>query len=323
MTDHVGQHAIAYRFGTPSDIVRHETHAYASPAPNDVLIRMRYATSNPSDLITLSGEYRARIQLPFVPGFEGVGKVVACGENVTSLAEGMRVWPIGSAGSWQTYKGTSADWCFPVPDDLSDIDAASAYINPMTAWYLLEQCLSLRPGMRLVINAAGSAIGQMLIRLCNAHGITPIAMVRSEAAAARLEGLAVEALWWQDKLLPACAPVDAVLDCVGGEVGLTLLAWLKPRGHYLHYGLLSGTPLPRRFWEMRRDRPYQAVHLKQWMHQASRDRLVQAFAWVADKLRTGLIYTTVGEIYPFASLHKALRETNSLTGRGKVMLNLE
>ena len=139
-------------------------------------------TINPSDIVTISGAYAHRTELPFVPGYEGVGIVEAvCGG--TPLKVGERVWPLGSAGAWQMFKVSDWQWCLRVPDELSDEQAASAYINPLTARFLTRSLLS-SSAQRVAVNAAGSAIGRMLIKLANRVGIRPIAIVRHPRLAA-------------------------------------------------------------------------------------------------------------------------------------------
>lgn len=113
--------AVVRQFGNAADCIALEQ--YTAPAPAEHLaVRMRLAAINPSDLITISGAYPTRTRLPFVPGFEGMG-----------IADGRRLLPIGSSGAWQQIKHSEPRWCFTLPEWLSDQQAATSYINPMTA----------------------------------------------------------------------------------------------------------------------------------------------------------------------------------------------
>ena len=70
------------------------------------LIYLLLLLINPSDLVAISGAYRSRATLPFVPGFEGVGIVESVGPGVQQSLLGHRVLPLGSSGAWQDVKVT-------------------------------------------------------------------------------------------------------------------------------------------------------------------------------------------------------------------------
>ena len=130
--------------------------------------------------------YEDRTALPFVPGFEGVGEIARLGTGVSGLAVGQRVLPIGASGLWQEYLVRPAEWCFAVPDDLSDDQAAMAYVNPLTAFGLIdavEAHFGKAGGQRIGVTAGASAIGRMLLVLLAEAGFHPVAPVRSAATA--------------------------------------------------------------------------------------------------------------------------------------------
>nr|WP_240343529.1 zinc-dependent alcohol dehydrogenase family protein [Erwinia persicina] len=168
--------ALVREFGNISHVMQLEQQALPPLAAGQVRVKMAFATINPSDIITISGAYRSRIALPFVPGFEGMGRISQSDDP--SLRVGQRVLPVGSMGAWQHYKDSDPQWCFTLPDFVTDQQAATSYVNPMTALLMLTEALQRSPGMRIIINAANSAIGKMLIRIANHLGLTPIAIVR-------------------------------------------------------------------------------------------------------------------------------------------------
>jgi NADPH:quinone reductase-like Zn-dependent oxidoreductase len=171
------------QFGAAGDVIALEDCPLPRLSAGQVLVRMRLCAINPSDLITISGVYRSRTALPFVGGFEGVGVIDAVADDVAAkpggLRPGQRVLPIGSVGTWQTYKVMHDEWCFPLLPALSEEQAATSYINPMTAWLMLTEAATVTMKTRMAISAAGSAIGRMLIRLANARGIRPVATISS------------------------------------------------------------------------------------------------------------------------------------------------
>ncbi|MGL4964377.1 MAG: zinc-dependent alcohol dehydrogenase family protein [Inquilinus sp.] len=305
---------VAHRFGPPAEVLSAEPGLRPQPGPAGAVVRMLASAINPSDLLTIRGAYPHRTPLPFVPGFEGVGVVEALGPGAAGLRLGQRVLPLGSAGGWQGWKGLPAEWCVPVPEDLTDDQAATAYVNPLTARLMLR-ALAPAPGAAIGVNAAGSAIGRMLLRMLHAAGVRPLAILRAPAALPAGEPAA--AVVAEGAALP---PLDGGLDAVGGASGLALAAAIRPGGTLIHYGLLSGVPLPpdlgrregvtvRPFW------------LRSWVHSSSRAALLEAMAEVFGDIRSGLAATAVAARYPLTEAAAALAH-DARPGRrsGKILL---
>ncbi|KAF7590865.1 hypothetical protein BBP40_002279 [Aspergillus hancockii] len=156
-------------FGPPKEVVVGELYEPQVPGPGQVRIKLLLASVNPSDSVTISGAYRSRTPLPFVPGFEGAGVIESVGAEVSELLVGQRVLPLGSAGTWQEMKIAEERWCFPVPPDFTDQQAAMAYINPLSAWMTVREYAPVPPAV-VAVNAATAAIGQTVIRMLNHAG---------------------------------------------------------------------------------------------------------------------------------------------------------
>jgi NADPH:quinone reductase-like Zn-dependent oxidoreductase len=300
----------AHRFGAPADVLICESAPAVASAPSDVVVKMLASSINPSDLVSVSGAYAFRLPLPFVPGFEGVGVVDAIGAEVSGLRMGQRVLPLGSAGGWQSCKVLPAEWCIPVPDDLSDAQAATSYVNPLTARLMLS-ALAPAPGMLVAVNAANSAIGRILLRLLDAMKVRPLAIVRSKQAMTLLADEPVLDVILAGERLP---PLDGGFDAIGGEDGAAMARVILPGGTLMHYGLLSGTPLPsglgavvKPFW------------LRNWVHAASREELSAAMAEVFDDIRSGLAAATIEACYPLAEYRAALAHNAQAGRRGKIL----
>ena len=320
--------AVVRAFGPVPDAVALETYEPEPPGPGQVSVRMTARSVNPSDLVTIAGTYAWRTPVPFVPGFEGVGVVEETGPGVTTCGVGDRVLPIGSAGAWQDVKVTDARWCFPVADDLSDDQAATSYINPLTAWLMLHERAALAPGMSVAVDAAASAIGRMLIRLANAAGVRPIALVRTAASRRLLGGLDMAAVVVTDDEKPAPAlraatdgrGLDLALDAVGGSCGEALALALRPGGHLLHYGLLSGTPLPADLPRRRPDIRIELFWLRRWVHAQSRTVIAERLAAVAPLVSAGIAASPIEAAYPLRDLPEALRHHLRPGRHGKILV---
>ena len=308
--------AIVRQFGSAVQCVEPEHTPPPVAGPGEVVVRMQLAAINPSDLITISGAYPTRTRLPFVPGFEGIG----------TLADGRRVLPIGSAGAWQQLKLSDATWCFPLPAWLSDEQAATSYVNPMTAWLMLTDALRLPAGARVVINAANSAIGRMLLKMAQQLGLDAVAIVRRQQAAEALDS-AYPVIVMADadnrhavQQLRVSGGVDAVLDCIGGQSALTLAQALKPDGAFISYGLLSGEAIPAAFWRQRPDIAFRYFHLRQWVHQASRAQIASKLDEVFALIRSGVATTAIAAVFPLAEITDALHFCQQQRPAGKVLI---
>ncbi|ARO27567.1 Zn-dependent alcohol dehydrogenase GroES-like protein (plasmid) [Rhizobium sp. TAL182] len=317
--------AVVRKFGPAEKVVGIERAERAPLSRDQVRVRLLARSINPSDIITISGAYAGRTTLPFIPGFEAFGVVEACGEEVHGLVPGTRVLPVRSAGGWQEFKDTDPAWCLRVPDALSDFEAATSYVNPMTAWLMLHKKIGLRPGMRIALNAAASSIGSILIGMANAVGVEPIAIVRSEESLARLRGrLEAVIVDRADGNVAAGLAgrhgLDAVLDCVGGACASILADALRPGGHFLHYGLLSGESIPPSFWVSHPDIAFSFCHLREWVHSETMGDVQRAYAEVAAMIASKVIATEVREVFPLEKIGEALRAALPFRAGGKVLL---
>jgi NADPH:quinone reductase-like Zn-dependent oxidoreductase len=314
--------------GPAPEVVALETYEPGQPGPGQVRVRMTARSVNPSDLLTISGTYSARTGLPFVPGFEGVGVVEDVAPGVTEPRAGDRVLPIGSAGSWQEVKIAQAECCFPVAAELTDEQAAMSYINPLTAWLMLYERAVLFPGMSLALNAAGSAISRILIRMANSAGLRPIALVRTCDARRLLAGGDLEAVVVAEGEAVENAVreatngrgIDLALDAVGGASGEGLALSLRSHGHFLHYGLLSGRPLPADLPRRRPDVRFELFWLRNWVHTQSRHVIAARLAEVARLVSNGLAATPIEASYPLRDLTAALRHSLRHGRSGKILI---
>ncbi|ARM92050.1 Zn-dependent alcohol dehydrogenase GroES-like protein (plasmid) [Rhizobium sp. CIAT894] len=317
--------AVVRKFGPAEEVVGIERAELAPLRRDHVRVRLLARSINPSDIITISGAYAGRTTLPFIPGFEAFGVVEACGEEAHGLVPGTRVLPVRSAGGWQEFKDTDPNWCLRVPDALSDFEAATSYVNPMTAWLMLHHKIGLKPGMRIAINAAASSIGSILIGMANAAGVEPIAIVRSEESRARVSGrLEAVIVDKADSDLAAGLAgrhgLNAVLDCVGGARASVLADALRPGGHFLHYGLLSGESIPPSFWASHPDIAFSYCHLREWVHSEAMGEVQRAYAQVAAQIAGKVIATEVREVFPLEKVGEALRAALPFRTGGKVLL---
>ncbi|MVO90372.1 alcohol dehydrogenase catalytic domain-containing protein [Streptomyces sp. p1417] len=313
-------------------LVVRDVDAPTAPGPGEVVVRMLVSTVNPSDAVTVSGAYGSRTSFPMVPGFEGVGVIASAGPGVPAGAVGQRVLPLGAAGNWQQYKRLAHSWCVPVPDDLPDEVACFAYINPLTATLMVERFC--RSGARnAVVTAATSAIAQHLAELLTDRGVKPVGVVRGTPGRAVADPTRWQTVvrtdepGWRERLRAAAGPrgVDVAFDCVGGDVGGDVCALTADDGVFVHYGLLSGRPLPTTCASRQGGPRVELFRLRDTVQNGGDGtgrHLSRLFAPVFENLRRGRLRTTVATRVGLSELPRHLELPGS--GRvGKILIEIE
>lgn len=316
--------SLVRQFGDPGQVIELVDIDRHTPGAGEVEIGISLSAINPSDLIPVTGAYSARTVLPFVPGFEGVGIVTRIGAGVRALKPGDRVIPIGASGLWQQFLVRPVDWCFPVPDDIDDQQAATSYVNPLTALRLVEQLRghfgSLK-GRSVGVTAAGSAIGGMLLRLLELEETETTAIVRSEKRMSRL-GDTYRIIVADGDNPPPRLAFDAVLDAVGGNLAGELIARsVQSGGIVIQYGALSGVPIPQTAISDRPDVRFAFLWLRTWVHSAGRDALEAAFERSFAGQRDGLFASPIAATYPLSRLAEALVHQADPRRDGKILLD--
>lgn len=240
------------QFGNPQAVCEFAPQTRQEMPERGVRVQMIARPINPSDLIPITGAYRSRLLPPFVPGFEGVGRVIETGAQTTGFTVGDRVLPLGKNGTWASEVIADPDWCVPVPDGFGDEMAAQLYINPTTAWWIMTRELDLQPGDGVAVNACGSAISRIFLALAKARGIRFTAIVRGDARCAEWRAFGAETIIDRDRedigtTLHSVVTehgLKAGIDAIGGSDGLAMATSLPAGARFIHYGLLSGQPLP-------------------------------------------------------------------------------
>lgn len=225
------------------------------PGPRHVLVRIAAAPVNPSDLMFIRGRYGFTKPLPAVPGFEGSGTVVQAGQGLLPrLLLGRRVAcaaadPDIAGGTWAEYLVTRATHCIPLRRHVDIEQAAAMFINPLTAWALLEQARRGRH-RTLVQTAAAGAVGRMVIRLAKRFSLATINVVRRPEQVELLRGLGAEHVLdsnepgFDERLRELCRRLGATIgfDAVAGRLSERIAAAQPPGSRLLVYGALSLLP---------------------------------------------------------------------------------
>ncbi|WP_033222529.1 zinc-binding dehydrogenase [Kitasatospora phosalacinea] len=219
------------------------------PGPGEVLVEVAHA-----NLTFVETQFRATglgpftAALPMVPGNGVGGTVTALGPGVDADWLGRRVVSsTGGSGGYAELAAVPADGLHVVPDGLA-LDAATALLADGRTARLLLETAAPAPGERVLVTAAAGGVGTLLVQLAataGAHVVAAAGGPRKLALAAEL-GAAETVDYLRPDWTRDLAPVDLVLDGVGGALGRAAADLLREGGRILSYGLASGswTDLP-------------------------------------------------------------------------------
>src|SRR5512138_2404928 len=124
------------------------------PGPGKLRVRVRAAGVGSTDLTMLAGSYAFAPRIPFVPGYEVAGVVDAVGPGVAGFALGQRVAALTVHGGFAELLVRGAEHFLPIPDGVSDVQAAAAILNYVTAWQAIHRTAKVRPGATALVTAA-------------------------------------------------------------------------------------------------------------------------------------------------------------------------
>jgi len=148
--------AIHETHGNPTEVLRVVEQPWPKPGADEVVVKMAAAPINPADLNSIEGKYPIRPALPATPGMEGAGTVVELGSAVRDLEVGSQVILPHGLGTWREACAVAANKLVSVPSEVEPIQAAMLKVNPITAWRMLHDFVSLQRGDWVIQNAANS-----------------------------------------------------------------------------------------------------------------------------------------------------------------------
>jgi NADPH:quinone reductase-like Zn-dependent oxidoreductase len=317
-----------HRFGPPAEVLQLDELPLPEPGPGQVRLRLTHRAINPSDLLTVSGEYGRLPALPAVAGLEGAGVIDALGEGLGGWQPGMRVVPLGASGTWRDYVLADAARLLPVPDAVSDETAGQFVVNPVSAWVMLDE-LALRPGDWIVQTAAGSTLGRLLIQMARLRDYRTINLVRRREQVEELRELGGDAVFALDepdvvdrvRALTDGRGAPAALEAVGGAMGALALRCLRPGGVMLVYGLLSGEPLPLNNGEMLfRGLTVRGFWLTHWFQRTPPETAAATLGELMRLMADGQLVPPVEATYDLADFRAAVEHAQRPGRRGKVLL---
>jgi NADPH2:quinone reductase len=313
-------------FGPPESLAWREVPAVL-PGPGEVLIEAHAVGVNFPDLLVVAGTYQDLFPLPFTPGKEAAGVVRALGAGVTHLKVGDRVSAVMEKGAYAEQIIVQAAHCYPVPDDLTLVDAAALGVAYQTAYFALHDRGQIRAGERVLVTGASGGVGMAAVQLAKAAGAFVVAAAGSADKAEFVRGLGADdvvdlahpgaGLRAELMSLTEGMGLDVIVDQVGGEVFNESLRALRKGGRMLVVGFASGViPQVRANYLLLKQISVVGVH---WGYFRD-ERPVEAAAAQAEifrMARAGLARPAIAALLPLENVSTALKmfEQRAVTGK--------
>ncbi|MCC2309812.1 NADPH:quinone oxidoreductase family protein [Cellulomonas chengniuliangii] len=313
--------------GEPRDVLRLVDVDRQAPGPGQVLVRALAVAANFPDVLLARGEYQVRPALPFVPGIELCGEVVATGDGVGHLVPGQRV--VGSRiGVLAEYAVLDAALVFPAPEQLSDAEAAALYIGHQTGHFGLHRRARIQPGETLLVHAAAGGVGTAAVQLGKAAGAQVIGVVGNAAKVevARAAGADVVVDRSAEDFVEAVGEAtggrgaDVVYDPVGGDSFDRSTRCVAFEGRIVVVGFAGGV-----IQTMRPShallKNYAVLGLYWGLYAERRPDLVAATHRELTRLAAeGLVRPVVRQVVPFEQAADAIQQLADGTTVGRVVI---
>jgi NADPH:quinone reductase-like Zn-dependent oxidoreductase len=313
---------VFYETGLPEKVLQLEEIEKPTLAAKEALIRITARNINPSDIMFVQGLYGITPKLPSSAGFEAAGIV----EQSETFPVGTRVM-FTSIGTWKEYTCVPDAGLIPIPEGMSDEVACQAFVNPVTAYGMLETS-GLQKGGSLLITAGASAWGKVVIQLAAMRGIHVIATLRSSDQKQALLDLGATAVIdiSTDSLTKKVRElfpegVDYVFDAVGGDQGAKALACLKTGGKMLVFGLLSLEPIPLNSGLLIfKNLSVEGWWLSSWWEKLGTQGIQKAIKEVFSLLMKQDIKVDIQASYPLTDFKEAIEAYQKPGRSGKILL---
>ena len=280
------------------------------------------------DVLQCRGEYQVKPPLPFTPGGETAGRVIAVGEGVEDFSVGQKVISLGGGLSEQAL--VHAQMSFGIPDSMDQVKAAALPMNYGTTWFALHDRALIKSGESLLVTGASGGTGSAAIQLGLAAGARVIAVAggKEKVEACRALGADVvidhreeEDLVERVREVTNNEGVDVAYDPVGGEIFQKVRRCMAWNGRLLVIGFVAGIPEIATNHVLLKNYSVVGVH---WGASLGRDpsSFKQQMSSVVELSGSGEVDPLLHPTYGFESANQALQDIADRKVVGKVVIDL-
>lgn len=290
--------------------------------PEHLLVRVKAIGVNYVDTMIRRGWFPTPQRQPFIPGIEVAGVVEAVGEGVIGWQVGQRVMAGGVYGAYAEFCLVPANLAMPVPENLTDEEAAAVPVNWTTAYLAMVSTGKLQPGEKVLIHAAAGGVGTAAVQIAKLLGATVFATVSSSEKAQLVQSLGADVtINYEHEDFEAVIMertngqgVNLVTECVGGEVFTKSVRCLANGGRLVMYGRASGRDGTISSGELYKRRGTITVISRS--EEATKEAVEKILSW----LREGKVKPIVGEVHPLGDAGIAQHRLETRRTKGKVVL---
>ena len=297
-----------------------------TPAPGQVLIKVRAAGINRPDILQRLGGYPPPPGAPDTLGLEVAGEVV---EPAGRWKAGDRVTALLGGGGYAQYAAVDARHALPVPGSLDFVQAAGLPETVFTVYANVFEHGALKAGETFMVHGATSGIGVAAIQMAKAAGAKVIGTARGADKAAQAKALGADVAidtTHEDfaEVAKREGGVDVVLDMVGGDYFAKELDALKTGGRIVFIASLGGGEVPLQIFRLMQKR---AVVTGSTLRPRSADekaRLsgeVERVVW--PWIEAGKVKAVVDATFPLERAAEAHAHLESGAHLGKIVLTVD
>lgn len=243
--------AIQYKdFGNSDVIALVEVPKPTIQTPDDILIQVKAASVNPLDFKIRMGYMQKMrpVQLPFTPGLDAAGIVVAVGENVESFKIGDEVIAITMANAYAEYVIANPNFVSFKPQNISFEEATAFAVNIGTAESILFAEGKLQAGQKVLIQGAAGAVGATMVQMAKHAGLHVVATASGQGIDLVKSLGADEVIDYKTQdVTMLVKDVDLVADCAGGPSQDKLFEVIKKGGKLLSIAGLPSQELAQQY----------------------------------------------------------------------------
>ncbi|XOV94037.1 MAG: NADPH:quinone oxidoreductase family protein [Bacteroidota bacterium] len=317
---------ICRHYGSITSLVFEDT-SIPRIGDDEVLIEVSYAGVNFPDVLIVEGKYQFKPELPFVPGGEVSGKVIATGHDVKSLKVGDIVATAMGWGGFAQFVAAKASNTFKLPSEDYLREGAVVLETYGTAIHALVDRAQLQEGETLAVLGASGGTGIAAIQIGKVLGakVIAIASTKEKLMFARDSGADHQINYVQDDLkeeLKSLGGVDVIFDPVGGSASEPAFRSLNPFGRHLVVGFASGE-IPKMPWHLPLLKSASIVGVfwgQFWRNYPERNRknIEQVFDWIDE----GKLKPKITREFTLSDGIKALKELKERKVTGKIVLKV-